>query len=166
MPRAEAEALAEKVAAAPYKYKADTLGSRLRLTDTERTALHITTIRAVNVSAVEMAARRKQRDRERKRVARLRRRVTTPEPASRSRPWQVSGISRATWYRRRKVQDTESETKSVRSRVLSIAADAFCLTVPTVRLERYPSAGVTPRPDTIRDWNGDRLSTLVDLNRE
>jgi hypothetical protein len=119
MPRAEAAALAEKVAAAPRKYKASALGSCLRLTDTERTALHITTIRAVDVSAVEMATRRKQRDRERKRVARLRRRVTMAEPVSRSRPWQACGISRATWYRRRKVQSVrQNESAAIESTLL------------------------------------------------
>ena len=136
MARAEAEALAEKVIAAPCKYKAITLGWRLRLMDIERTALRITTIRAVDVSAEEMAERRKQRDRERKREARLRQRVTKAEPLSKSKPWQACGISRATWYRQHKLR----ETKRIRSRVVSIAADGNCLTFPNLPLTQCHSS--------------------------
>jgi hypothetical protein len=158
MPRAEAEALAEKVAVAPCKYKATTLGWRLRLTDNERTGLRITTIRAFDVPEDEMAERRKQCDRERKRMARLRQRATKPEPVSRSRPWQACGISRATWYRRRKMQDT-LETRRVRSKVLSIAADGNCLTVSDIQPERL-SSGAIPRLGTLGIIDADL--TLVD----
>jgi hypothetical protein len=167
MAQEEAKALAEEIAAAPRKFKATTLGCRLRLTDVERTALRITTIRAVDVSADEMGARRKQRDRERKRKTRQRQRVTKSAPMSKSRPWQAWGISRATWYRHRKVRATQHETKRVRSRVASIAADGNCLTVPSVRCERLASSDAIHRPGTLSYLvsDGPLPSVNLDLSR-
>jgi IstB-like ATP binding protein len=115
LPQHEAAALAERVAAHPQKFKAATLGWRLRLTEIERAALAITTIRAFNVTDEQMAERRRQRDR-----------AGRPEPVSRAKPWENEGVSRATWYRRRR------ETKNVGSRVEVFAADEICLT-PGVR---------------------------------
>jgi hypothetical protein len=125
MPRAEAEALAKRVASRPVKFKASTLGWRLRLTELERTELAITTIRAFNMTDEQMIERRRQRDRERKARRRLAKRTRMPAPLNQTMPWKGAGISRATWYRRRKAA---VETKSVRSWGDLIAADGICLT--------------------------------------
>jgi hypothetical protein len=125
MSRAEAKALAKRIAGSPLKFKASTLGWRLRLTELERTELAITTIRAFNMTDEQMIERRRQRDRERKARCRLAKRSSRPAPLNQTMPWKGAGISRATWYRRRKAA---VETKSVRSRGDLIAADGICLT--------------------------------------
>jgi hypothetical protein len=105
MPRAEAEALAKRVVADPRRFKAAPLGWRLGLTDAERTALHITTIRAAGVSDAEMIERRKRKQREcrdRWRQRQREKRPPKPEPLCRTRPWEKLGMSRSTWYRKRK----------------------------------------------------------------
>lgn len=131
MPQDEAEALAKKVASNPLKYKAATLGWRLGLTDQERSELAITTIRAFNVTAEQMAERRKRIRREREAKRRRLKRAARPRPISHQNPWQAQGISRATWYRRRKLAgETGRETKAVASRVTSIAGHGICLTLP------------------------------------
>src|SRR5262249_44281775 len=50
LPRERAEALARAVLDDPVKFKAATLGCRLRLTEEERAALRITTIRPLRVT--------------------------------------------------------------------------------------------------------------------
>jgi hypothetical protein len=112
----QAAALAAKVKASPRKFRAETLGRRLRLTDDERTRLGITTIRPFDVGPVELAQRRKQRSRERSAAYRRRQRVgaARPEPASRTRPWEALGMSRRTWYRRGKPTITADATEPVK----------------------------------------------------
>lgn len=56
-------AFAERTAVRPLMFKAQTLGWHLRLTDAERTALRIRTIRAIDLSVEEMIERRKRADR-------------------------------------------------------------------------------------------------------
>jgi hypothetical protein len=105
MPMAKAEALAKRVMAEPRRFKAATLGWRLGLTDAERTALGITTIRAAGVSDAEMIERRKRKRRECRDLWRKRqrdKRPPKPEPLSRRRPWEDLGMSRRTWYRKGK----------------------------------------------------------------
>jgi len=124
MPRAEAEESAKMVADRPLRYTATQLGELLNLTDDERTRLCITTIRAIGVSGDMLAQRRRDRDRERKRHNRAQRRNAKPAPLSKSKPWQLRGISRATWYRRR----NQIETKHVRSNIPPIVGDEIRLT--------------------------------------
>lgn len=107
MPTAAAEALAKRVMANPRRWKAATLGWRLGLTDAERTALGITTIRAAGVADADMRERRKAkqracRDRWRQRQRDSRPPEPKPEPLSRTRPWEALGMSRRTWYRKGK----------------------------------------------------------------
>jgi hypothetical protein len=132
MPKCEAKAFAERVTERPLTFKAETLGSHLRLTDAERTAFRITTTRAIGVSTKEMAERRKQADRERKAKRRRLNKLGKPEPITRQMPWRAQGISRATWYRQRKAAQKAKagETKCVRSIEKNIAADRICLTPP------------------------------------
>jgi hypothetical protein len=113
MPTAEAEALAKRVLAEPRRFKAATLGWRIGLTEAERTALGITTIRAAGVSDAEMTERRKSKRhecRDRWRQRQREKRSPKPEPLSRSRPWEVLGMSRATWYRKGKPLPEGGET--------------------------------------------------------
>jgi hypothetical protein len=130
MPPYEAEALAKTIAARPSRYKAATLGWRLGLTDAERTTLQIKTIRAIDVSADEMAERRRKVDRERKAKQRSLKRLAKPETITHRKPWLAKEMSRATWYRQRNAPNKKtSETKSVRSKGKNIAADRNCLTL-------------------------------------
>lgn len=123
LPQAEASALAARVAANPRRFKASTLAWRLRLTEVERAELEVTTIRSIGcITDQDVAERRRRRDRERKAGRRALARRARPEPLSRAKPWENEGVSRATWYRRRR------ETKPVRSRVEPFAADGICLT--------------------------------------
>jgi hypothetical protein len=114
LPRRRAEALAERVLAQPRKYKADTLGRLLRLTQQERAALSITTFRAFDASAKEMAKRRKERARQRAAASDRRRKAKKPpkpQPLCRARPWEDLGMSRATWFRKGKPSAESGETK-------------------------------------------------------
>ena len=78
LPRPQVEALAEKVLSDPRKFKAATLGWRLRLTDQERTVLGITTIAAFDITPAERAACRKRKACERMARWRDRRRMMGP----------------------------------------------------------------------------------------
>jgi hypothetical protein len=123
MPEAEAEALAKRVVAAPRKFKAARLGWKLRLTNDEREMLGITTIRCFTAQTDEQVADERKR-RNARRMATERQteregRPPKPEPLSKTRPWEVLGMSRATWFRKGKPMPAESrETNRVRSRCL------------------------------------------------
>jgi hypothetical protein len=78
MPSAEAERLAERVAAKPRKWTADTLAWRLRLSMAERTELGITTIGAFDVSKAEREVQRKQKRKEAERARRAKRSTGRP----------------------------------------------------------------------------------------
>jgi MT-A70 len=78
MPSAEAERLAERVAAEPRKWTADTLAWRLRLSWAERTDLRITTIGAFDMSKAEREVERKRRRREAERAPRAKRSTERP----------------------------------------------------------------------------------------
>jgi hypothetical protein len=82
MPGAEATALAERVAAKPRKWNADSLAWALALKMTERTALRITTIGAIDCGKAKRAEIRKAKDRDRKRA----RRAATRSGKPRGRP--------------------------------------------------------------------------------
>lgn len=97
----------------PRLEKADVLGSKLRLTDAERTYLRITTIGAYDVNKAARECRNKNRKRERDRIKAAEKRIergAQPRPTylaqclSARAPWKAEGISRRTWERRRKRQ--------------------------------------------------------------
>jgi hypothetical protein len=132
----EVEAVIDRIAANPRKYSASTLGKLLRLTDAERTALSITTIRAFDVSWTEMVARRRERDRQYRAKRRLAERSSGPAPLNQSKPWEAEGISRATWYRRQKAAH---ETNPVGSKLSEfVATDGICLKAPEATEEGQP----------------------------
>jgi len=72
MPKREAEALADRVAAAPRKFTAEVLAWRLRLSMAERMQLRITTIGAFDVDKAGREAIQRERKRERDRARRAR----------------------------------------------------------------------------------------------
>ncbi|WP_074129640.1 hypothetical protein [Bradyrhizobium sp. NAS96.2] len=109
--------LIERVCKRPLKWKADTLGRKLRATRKEIEMLGITTFGAFDDSTRKRAKRREKRKADRRR-ARRHAAGATPQVASteRAEPWKAAGISRRTWYRRRK-----AETAPPVSEALSVA---------------------------------------------
>ncbi len=101
------QAIIEAATSRPRRYRAETLAKVLRLTDAERTALRITTIGAIDVTKAERAIRRKIRAKQRAAQARAANREQTraeylAKALTAAKPWEVEGISRRTWERRRK----------------------------------------------------------------
>lgn len=105
---AERKTIVQPILASPQRWKADALAWRLRLTADDRAALGITTIGAIDENS---AARKKRRKLQaRKRMAQLRRqqgsksrKVYEDQSIEQASPWIAEGISRRTWYRRRKL---------------------------------------------------------------
>lgn len=106
LPADELAALVADVVAHPRRFKADTIAARLGITADIRAQLKLRTIGAIDVTAEQRAAER----RELQRLAKEQKRradgiLTMAEIRARARrrkqPWQAAGISRATWYRRR-----------------------------------------------------------------
>lgn len=95
LPIPERERLISEVSENRLRWSADKLAWKLRLTDADRTRLHITTIGAIDCNSDQRKARRKAKQRE---YDRLRR----PKVPKSAKPWTVLGISRAKWYRRGK----------------------------------------------------------------
>lgn len=112
-------ALVAKVEANPLKWTADKLAWRVRLTDAERTALKITTIGAIDCGKVARQERRHRRNNEAKTARRreggaVDRSKYEDASASRERPWEALGMSRATWYRRGKPAAAPETVRQVR----------------------------------------------------
>lgn len=106
---ADCAALVKKVAANPLKWTADKLAWRLGLTDAERTALRITTIGAIDCGKAARAKRRRRRNNAAKTARRrdggaVNRAAYEGASAARAKPWEASGVSRRTWYRRKKAE--------------------------------------------------------------
>jgi hypothetical protein len=99
----EAAALVEASSRGRPLYRADDLGTYLRLTDAERTAWRIRTIGGYDFSKRQRTMRRRQQDRERK--ARQRRAAgirPIVQSFSKIRPWESLNMSRTKWYRLQK----------------------------------------------------------------
>lgn len=94
---------ARRIAKSPRRYKADTLARLLNLTMSDRTAIGITTIGAIDCNKQQRAALRRERNRV---GAEARRRARGAKPRaqyeaeslSRTKPWERMGMSRSTWY--------------------------------------------------------------------
>jgi hypothetical protein len=88
------------------KPKAEALGQRMRTTNAERERLRLWTIAPIDMTGEQMAEQRKAKARGRERERR-RRKGAKPradylaQALSRTRPWEMLGISRRTYYRRR-----------------------------------------------------------------
>jgi hypothetical protein len=105
MPTDEAVTLIGAATSRPIRWRADTLGVLLRLTDAERTRLKIKMIRPIDVTMEQLIERGKVRDRERKAA---KRRAAGAQPRKQyeaaatghGKPWIAAGMSRAAWYRK------------------------------------------------------------------
>jgi hypothetical protein len=112
----ELEALIVDVTANPRRFKADTIAARMGITATVRALLDLRTIGAIDKPAAQRAIERREAQRLAKEMKRratgalpideARRQRSITAAAKHQRPWNVEGISRATWYRRR-----QSETQ-------------------------------------------------------
>jgi hypothetical protein len=83
------------------------LGKRMRLTNAEREALSLWPIKPVDKTDLELAEQRKAKSRNARASKRRQRGVRTREQylaelASKPKPWEGSGLSRAQWYRRKR----------------------------------------------------------------
>lgn len=114
--RAESAEMISRGIATARPWKADQLAWRYRVTKEERTMLGLTTIGAIDHGKAARTKRRKDRDRQRKAQAR---RAAGAKPradylaASKAsaKPWEDEGISRASWYRRKRNNPSrETET--------------------------------------------------------
>jgi hypothetical protein len=86
------------------------LGESLRLTNAERERLRLWPIAPCDVSKEELAEQRKAKARQRARLYRAKHRTKSraeylaQHSISRTKPWEVEGKSRRTWYRERQRQ--------------------------------------------------------------
>jgi hypothetical protein len=113
----EIEAMITNVFAKAVRWRAETLGKRVRLTWIERCALRIGTFRAFDMSKAESDAIRIKNKRIGKTAKRRRsgikpRHQYEANAIGHGKPWIAEGISKATWYRRQR-------------RPLQWAADSF-----------------------------------------
>jgi hypothetical protein len=113
---AEAVAIVRDVSTNPQSFTARRLGKLLGLTEANRSAIGITTIEAVDVTPAQRKRIKKEKDARRKRRNR-RAKGIKPRAASieRAKPWKAEGISRATWWRRRKAGETTTSAASLGS---------------------------------------------------
>ena len=108
----EARKLIKKVQSRARKWSALALGRKIGLTNSIRTELKITTILPIDVTATELSKRSKDRKAIQRRDAR---RKNGAKPRSeweensiaRRKPWITLGVSRATWYRMRKINPSD-----------------------------------------------------------
>jgi hypothetical protein len=103
MPPDELSALTADVVAHPRRFKADTIAARLGITAEIRAALKLRTIGAIDKSAEQRAAERREAQRLAKEQKRRAAGIPTIAEARAMRakksPWIAAGISRSTWYR-------------------------------------------------------------------
>lgn len=88
------------------RYRADKLAWKLKVTATEREELGLRTIGAIDQTKQQRAAiaktKRRERDLKRRRAkGAIPRAQYEVASANRTKPWQVAGVSRRTWYRAR-----------------------------------------------------------------
>ena len=122
---AESELLIEEADTVPKCRKADLLAKYLHLTDKMRTELQIRTIGSVDVSKQQRAKRRKQ-------GIKPRAEYLVANSISRLQPWKAEGISRRTWYYRRKATALVPRQPSTRWRLrqLDVATDSVADSYP------------------------------------
>jgi hypothetical protein len=107
--------LVERIAAKPRRYRASTLGKRLRLTEEEHEIIEAETIWAFDATAEGMKAKAKQKDRKRKKAERAAKSSGRPRgrPKSEGMPaWQAAGASSKAAYYRNLKKAAASETKN------------------------------------------------------
>jgi hypothetical protein len=99
----ERAALITRTIAKPLRYRADTLARKIGLTAARRKRLTIHTIGAVDMTAEQRAAERREQQRLAKEQKRRAAGVPTIAEARAKRakksPWIEAGLARSTWYR-------------------------------------------------------------------
>ena len=95
------------------KVRARRLGERLHVTNREREALKLRTIAPCDMTDMQLKELRRAKDRARKQQARRhagskRREVYLARSMMKSKPWTSEGISRATWFRKRRGKGRET----------------------------------------------------------
>jgi hypothetical protein len=108
--------LVERIAAKPRRYRAGTLGKRLRLTEEEHEIIGAETVHPFTWTDAYVRERDRATRRERKRAERAAKSSGRPrgrpkKPEGSEQPWVALGIGRATYFRR-KARETRSETKN------------------------------------------------------
>ena len=91
------------------------LGDNMRLLNAEREALHLWRLLPIDMTDEQLAEQRKLKSRKRREAKRRQAGVRTraeylAELASRPKPWEAAGVSRAQWYRRRKRDEVVTQT--------------------------------------------------------
>lgn len=109
----EVQRLIAEVLPRPFRFHADTLAKKLNLGMAERQLLRICTIGAVDLPVAQRKGRRKHegkvRDARRRREAgAVPRDQYEANSISRAEPWKLEGVSRATWYRRRRTRSGDA----------------------------------------------------------
>jgi hypothetical protein len=147
---AESELLIEEADTVPKCRKADLLAKYLHLTDKMRTELQIRTIGSVDVSKQQRAKRRKEQKRAHKQVKRRKQGIKpraeylVANSVSRLQPWKAEGISRRTWYYRRKATALVQGQSSTRWRLrqqddaTDTVADSYPL--PSLAMGEWPAS--------------------------
>jgi hypothetical protein len=105
----ERDRLVEAVMDNPLRWRADTLGKMLGLTTTDRAMLKIRSIGPIDSTAAERKEMRRIQKRERLRAQRrangkMERADYLRAISTIGSPWINAGISRATWYRKRRCE--------------------------------------------------------------
>jgi hypothetical protein len=103
----ERATMVERVLANPLKFKADTVAKRIGLTAERRARLKIRTIGAIDQTATERKAARKAQKSKAMRAVRRKNGIKPrvdylAQSTEKAKPWLVEGVSRRTWYRRRR----------------------------------------------------------------
>jgi hypothetical protein len=128
---------------------ADTLARHLHVSNAERTALRIGTIGAYDVPKAERIKRRKEK---RRLAAQARRRANGSKPReqsfSRTKPWEIDGVPRSTWYyrQRKQVGQIRSHDSS-----LSQGTDLSNRAQRAARKEVAIRGGAHPLPNTVEE---------------
>jgi hypothetical protein len=131
MPAKIIRGLAWQVQHYPLKYGADTLAKRLNITFEERQSLRLFTIGAIDRDQAQRRMRRTAEDRKRKERRRKEMRKDSYQTRaewleahglSRTRPWEIEGMSRAKWYRQRKARETGASARETGWSALSLAS--------------------------------------------
>ena len=133
----ERNSLMEQVGRFPRYWTSPALAEALRLTEAERVALGgVPTIGAIDVTGEQRKESRKERGKERKKAARrakgaMSREEYLAEAKSRTKPWEVEGISRRTWERRRR-RDASPSAMNLVNREDTLASPSGMLATAAV----------------------------------
>ncbi len=140
-------ALVDLIIIRPRRYKAVTLGRLLNLTQEEAVAIDARTIRPIDRTDKDLHEDRKRKDQ----IWRAAQRAANPSGRPRGRPrsqgpkqWELAGVSKATYYRKKR--ETRSETKNASAILESYSYSADGISVSQNETE-------TPGPETVTHFS-------------